>query len=261
MNIVFYKYQGTGNDFILIDDRNGEYNSLNKAQIEKLSDRRFGIGADGLILLQQADGYDFKMKYYNSDGNESSMCGNGGRCIAQFAFDLGIVANKTNFIASDGPHDAEILSGLVKLKMKDVADIKMIDDFFILNTGSPHYVQWVEEAGEVDVFFEGKKVRNSEPFKQEGINVNFVQNLQSVIKVRTYERGVENETYSCGTGVVASALVKVFTDFPTDGDYEINVETLGGKLSVKATREGNGFKNVWLIGPATYVFKGSIEIH
>jgi diaminopimelate epimerase len=233
---------------------------LKKEQIERLCHRRFGIGADGLILLQHQEGFDFKMKYYNSDGNESSMCGNGGRCIAQFAFDIKLVPQKMLFTAQDGPHDAEIEQGIVKLKMKDVSQVKQIDDYFILNTGSPHYVRWVEDAGEVDVYFEGKKVRYSEPFRQEGINVNFIQHLDGAIKVRTYERGVENETYSCGTGVVASALVKAFTDFDADGDYEIAVETVGGKLSVKMTREGNAFKNIALIGPAVFVFKGEIDI-
>jgi diaminopimelate epimerase len=260
MKITFYKYQGTGNDFILIDDTEGKFNELTKNQIEHLCSRKFGIGADGLILLQQEEGFDFKMKYFNSDGNESSMCGNGGRCIAQFANDMGIVSGKTSFIAIDGPHDAEIFSGLVKLKMKDVSDIIKIDDFFILNTGSPHYVQFVKDASSINVFFEGKKIRNSEPFKTEGINVNFVQPIDDSIKVRTYERGVENETYSCGTGVVASALVKVLNDFHNDGDFEIKVETIGGILSVNVTREGNSFKNVWLIGPAVFVYKGETSI-
>ena len=260
MRIFFYKYQGTGNDFIMIDDRDGSLNSLNKNQIEKLCSRKFGIGADGLILLQNEKGFDFKMKYFNADGNESSMCGNGGRCIAQFANDLGIVTGKTTFIAIDGPHDAEISRGIVKLKMTNVADIKAIDDFFILNTGSPHYVKIVDSTADVDVFFEGKKIRNSEPFKREGINVNFVQNTDNSIKVRTYERGVENETYSCGTGVVASALVKIHQNDTSDGEYEINVETIGGNLSVKAVRQGDSFNNIWLIGPAVFVYKGETLI-
>jgi diaminopimelate epimerase len=260
IKINFSKYQGTGNDFILIDDRQGKYNHLLARQIEWLCHRRFGIGADGLILLQSEKGYDFRMKYYNSDGRESTMCGNGGRCIAQFAYDLKLVPAQMCFLALDGPHEASIEQGVVRLKMKDVYQIKQIDDYFILNTGSPHYVRWVKDLTDWDVFTEGRKVRYAEPFREEGINVNFVERINGSIKVRTYERGVENETYSCGTGVVASALVKVYSDFAEEGNYEILVQTKGGELSVQLTREGNAFKDIWLIGPATFVFSGTIEL-
>lgn len=261
MTISFSKYQGTGNDFILIDDRSGNYSVLDKKQIEWLCHRRFGIGADGLILLQRQAGYDFRMTYYNSDGKESSMCGNGGRCIAKFAYDLKIVPEKMRFIAHDGPHEAEInQEGMVRLKLRDVHHIKGIDDYYLLNTGSPHYVRWVDDVDDIDVYFEGKKVRYSQPFREEGINVNFIQDMEGAIRVRTYERGVENETYSCGTGVVASALVKVYKDMPHDGKYEMVVHTKGGKLLVEMIREGACFRNIWLSGPASFVFKGLVEV-
>jgi diaminopimelate epimerase len=259
MTIPFYKYQGTGNDFILIDDREGAFSALTQPQIAQLCDRRFGIGADGLILLQVQEGYDFKMKYFNADGNESTMCGNGGRCIVRFAFDLKIIENTTLFIAIDGPHDAQVEGNIIKLKMKDVNDVRHIDDYFILNTGSPHYVTLVNDADAVNVFFEGKKVRNSPAFKSEGINVNFVEQQENGIKVRTYERGVENETYSCGTGVVASAIVNSLNK-SLEGNHLISVTTLGGNLSVALNKHDNRFSDVWLNGPAAFVFKGEVVI-
>lgn len=259
MTIPFYKYQGTGNDFILIDDREGKFSVLTQPQIAKLCDRRFGIGADGLILLQSQSGYDFRMKYYNADGNESTMCGNGGRCIVRFAFDLKLIENATCFIAIDGPHDAAIEDNIIELKMKDVTDVRHIDDYFILNTGSPHYVKLVEDADAVNVFFEGKKVRYSAAFKDEGINVNFVEQQGNGIKVRTYERGVENETYSCGTGVVASAIVNALKEL-SDGKHFIPVTTLGGELSVNLYKQENTFSNIWLNGPAEFVFKGEVAV-
>ncbi len=258
MQIHFYKYQGTGNDFIIIDDRDARFSLLSQSQISFLCDRRFGIGADGLILLQQEKNFDFKMKYFNADGNESTMCGNGGRCIVKFAHDLKIVSEKTSFIAIDGPHDAEVKNDLVRLKMKDVSEVKQIDGYFILNTGSPHYVTFVDDTNEINVFFEGKKIRNSEPFKKEGINVNFVEKTDNGIVVRTYERGVENETFSCGTGVVASAVINSISE--NKNENLVAVKTLGGNLSVELSKNENGFNNIWLIGPAEYVFKGEIEI-
>lgn len=258
MNINFYKYQGTGNDFILIDDREAKYSGLTQSQISFLCNRRFGIGADGLILLQEEKDYDFKMKYFNADGNESTMCGNGGRCVVKFAHDLNIISEKTCFVAIDGPHNAEVKNQLVRLKMKDVSEIKQVDDSFILNTGSPHYVTFVDDADDINVFFEGKKIRYSEPFNKEGINVNFVAKTDDGIIVRTYERGVENETFSCGTGVVASAIVNAIIEKTQENS--INIKTLGGTLKVELNRNEKGFDNIWLIGPAEYVFKGQIEL-
>jgi diaminopimelate epimerase len=259
MTIPFYKYQGTGNDFILIDDREEAFSDLTQPQIAQLCDRRFGIGADGLILLQVQEGYDFRMKYFNADGNESTMCGNGGRCIVRFAFDLKIIGDTTLFIAIDGSHDAQVENDIIKLKMKDVNDVRQIDDYFILNTGSPHYVTLVNDADAVNVFFEGKKVRNSPAFKSEGINVNFVEQQENGIKVRTYERGVENETYSCGTGVVASAIVNSLNK-SLEGNHLISVTTLGGNLSVALDKHDNRFSDVWLNGPAAFVFKGEVVV-
>ncbi len=258
MTNEFYKYQGTGNDFIIIDNRNKKI-GLTEQQVNFLCDRKFGIGADGLMLLQEKKGYDFEMIYYNADGKLGSMCGNGSRCLTQFAFDSGIKKNHYSFIASDGDHEAAFdTNNWVRVKMIDVNEIDEYNDGLIIDTGSPHYIKFVESIDNVDVYQEGKKVRYSDYFKIKGTNVNFVEKINSTsIKVRTYERGVENETLSCGTGVTASALV----NFYEDGFNKINVETLGGKLAVEFEKVGeNLFKNVWLCGPAAFVFKGKINI-
>ena len=232
MELSFFKYQGTGNDFVIIDNRDGKI-SLTTEQVNFLCDRKFGIGADGLMLLTTKEGYDFEMKYYNADGNESSMCGNGGRCLTQFAFDRGIVLDKYKFIAIDGEHDAYFTEGWVYLKMKDVNSIEKHCDSFILNTGSPHYVKPSNDLGEMNVYEEGKAIRYSDDFKETGINVNFVESTEEgKISVRTYERGVEDETLSCGTGVTASALVAAVTGVAS-GKNNCKVRTLGGNLNVK----------------------------
>ncbi|AHF15029.1 diaminopimelate epimerase [Niabella soli] len=259
MNLTFYKYQGTGNDFILADNRNGNYSQLTVEQIKKLCDRRFGIGADGMMLLGEQEGYDFEMLYFNADGNEGSMCGNGGRCIVRFANDIGIKKNEYHFIAADGPHEATIDGETVSLKMKDVEGIRRYKTDSVLNTGSPHYVQLDTDVMHLDVFKEGQKIRYNKDFAEEGINVNFVQvkNEDSLI-VRTYERGVENETYSCGTGVTAAALVFHHND---NGFNAVDIETIGGNLNVRYNREIDGsFNNIWLKGPAIRVFEGAINI-
>ena len=255
-NMEFYKYQGTGNDFVMIDNRNLDFQK-DKNTIEKLCDRHFGIGADGLILLENDNKYDFKMVYYNSDGNESTMCGNGGRCLVAFAFFLDIFEDKCKFIAIDGEHEAEIHNGIVKLKMIDVENIKNINSDFELNTGSPHYVKYVENITKFKVFEEGNNIRNSENYKENGINVNFVEIISpEEIFVRTYERGVEDETFSCGTGVTASAL----TFLQKNNLTSVKVKTLGGNLKVYADKKENSFNNIWLEGPAKQVFKGKIDI-
>ena len=252
----FYKYQGTGNDFVMIDNRNLQF-PKEQHIIEKLCDRRFGIGADGLILLENENGFDFKMVYYNSDGNESTMCGNGGRCLVAFAFFLDIFENKCRFNAIDGLHEAEIFNGIVKLKMIDVSEIENFENDFVLNTGSPHYVKYVENIENYDVYTNGKNIRYSEKFSKEGINVNFVEQLNdNELFVRTYERGVENETYSCGTGVTASAL----TYLQKNNQTKIAIKTLGGNLKVYAQISNEGFSNIWLEGPAKQVFKGTIQL-
>ena len=261
MKIQFFKYQGTGNDFVILDNREGRYHSLTEKQIRELCDRRFGIGADGLMMLNNKEGYDFEMKYYNADGKEGSMCGNGGRCIVKFAFHLDIQPSLYHFLAADGEHEAEIdPDGTVSLKMKDVNGIEKYYADRVLNTGSPHYVKMVPSVDDVDVYKKGREVRYSREFEKEGINVNFVEQLEEPdkIKVRTYERGVENETYSCGTGVTAAALVCYHNEA---GFNEVEVDTLGGRLSVEFDKTGeNHFENIWLCGPAEKVFEGTVDI-
>jgi diaminopimelate epimerase len=259
MTIHFYKYQGTGNDFILIDNRSKLF-AFEKDQVNLMCNRRFGIGADGLMLLENEPGYDFKMVYYNSDGNLSSMCGNGGRCIAAFAVHLGIGRERFKFLAVDGPHEAVVTGDMVNLKMQDVKQMELGEDYFFLNTGSPHYVKVVENVEKYDVFNEGRKIRNSPRFLEEGTNVNFVQKEEDHVYVRTYERGVEDETYSCGTGVTAAALVAAVTGMST-GKNSCLVKTLGGTLEVTFEKvlEQN-FYNIWLKGPAILVFSGSITL-
>ena len=255
----FFKYQGTGNDFIILDNRNWSYTALTMEKVRFLCDRRFGIGADGLMLLNPNPAYDFEMKYYNSDGRESSMCGNGGRCLVKFAYDLGIRKPEYNFLAIDGPHLAEIdVDGTVSLKMKDVKDITDYHGDFLLDTGSPHYVKMVTDVMDLDVFHKGMDIRYSSNFAKEGINVNFVeQKRPDEIIVRTYERGVEDETLSCGTGVTASALASYHNEV---GYNYVKVITKGGKLTVRFDRtNGNTYENIWLCGPAVKVFEGSIE--
>lgn len=257
--MLFHKYQGTGNDFIIVDNRDKKA-LLTNQQIANLCHRKFGIGADGLMLLQQKDGYDFEMIYYNADGNKGSMCGNGGRCLTQFAFDCGIKKSDYKFIASDGEHTSTFAdNNWVHLKMNDVDEIKNHHGDYELNTGSPHLVKCVADVKIIDVFAEGKYMRYSSHYAAEGINVNFVEQLdEDKIFVRTYERGVEDETLSCGTGVTASALVFAHN---LVGFNRVEVETLGGKLAVEFDKAINEtFSNIWLCGPATFVFKGEINL-
>ena len=252
----FYKFQGTGNDFIMIDNRDLIF-PKNTETIARLCDRRFGIGGDGLILLENEKGYDFKMVYYNSDGNESTMCGNGGRCLVAFAYMLDIFEEQCRFIAIDGPHDASIDNGLVQLKMIDVDVVEDFEGNTVLNTGSPHFVQRVENLKDYEVFAKGKAIRNSEKFLKEGINVNFVEILaENQLFVRTYERGVEDETYSCGTGVTASAI----SYLRNKNMNEVKVKVLGGNLKVRLEKDGDSFKNIWLEGPAKLVFEGKVNL-
>ena len=260
MQISFDKYQGTGNDFIIIDNRKNEI-QLTTEQITFLCNRHTGVGADGLILLELEPGVDFKMVYFNSDGNESSMCGNGGRCITAYAKSLGIINDKARFLAIDGLHEATV-SGVneVSLKMNEVKSIEAGDDYFYLNTGSPHYVKFVQDVKGFDVYTEGKRIRNSERFAAEGTNVNFIEKTEEGIFVRTFERGVEAETLSCGTGVTASALVAAVKGVSSQKN-SCKVQALGGNLNVKFDKvlESN-FYNIWLEGPADFVFHGSINL-
>jgi diaminopimelate epimerase len=260
MKLIFYKYHGTGNDFIIIDKRENPI-ELNKEQVNKLCNRRFGIGADGLMLMNAHADYDFEMIYYNSDGNFGTMCGNGGRCMIQFAYHRGLHKSEYFFKAADGEHKATIESnGWIDLKMKDVNEVEVVSfTDFILNTGSPHYIKPVSDVEVVDVVHEGRDIRNSKRFIQEGINVNFVQAREDEnIYVRTYERGVEDETLSCGTGVTASALIFAHNE---NGFNRVNIKTPGGNLAVEFDKiNDTSFKDIWLCGPAVFVFKGEVEL-
>jgi diaminopimelate epimerase len=260
MKISFYKYQGTGNDFILVDNRSKTL-TFTTEQVAALCHRRFGIGADGLILLEPEPGLDFKMVYFNSDGNESSMCGNGGRCIVAFAKHLGIISKEARFLAIDGIHEATVDENeIVSLKMQDVKQVEAGGDYYYLNTGSPHYVKVVKDVERMDVVAEGKKIRNSARFLEEGTNVNFIEKNDEHLFVRTYERGVEDETFSCGTGVTAAALVAAIAGMST-GKNSCSVKTKGGLLDVTFEKvlEQN-FYNIWLKGPAVLVYTGTVEV-
>lgn len=262
--IPFAKYHGAGNDFILIDDRDGNWGQkVNEAWVAKTCHRRFGIGADGLILLQPGkEGADFFMKYYNADGRTSTFCGNGGRCLVSFSAALGIHSGECKFLGTDGWHEGKLNhDGLVHLSMADVDKIEAIDGkTYSLDTGSPHYVTFVDDIKYIDVKNEGRLIRNSASFIKEGINVNFVQSLDPAeIRVRTYERGVEDETMACGTGVVAAAIANAFHHKDSSG--HCIVHAVGGELKVEFSRSGEQhFTAVKLIGPAVEVFRGETEI-
>lgn len=269
----FWKYQGAGNDFVMVDQRQEQtLTRLDTRRIEHLCDRRFGIGGDGLILLQQREGYDFEMVYFNSDGRESTMCGNGGRCIAAFAKDLGIIDTHCRFMAIDGEHEARVspvgLAGeaWVELKMTNVQHVDVHNNSYVLNTGSPHYVRFENQVNDLDMVAEGRAVRYAEPFKNEGINVNLVcfapgETRSNSLLIRTYERGVEDETLACGTGVTAAAIASFYQKRLAPGAYEIPVAARGGKLSVRFVAHADGtFTDIWLCGPAAFVFQGEIEV-
>jgi diaminopimelate epimerase len=260
METRFYKYQGTGNDFVILDNRDKAYDGLSKEQVVALCDRHFGVGGDGLMLLNRREGFDFEMKYYNSDGNESTMCGNGGRCLTKFASDIGIIQTSYRFIAIDGEHEASLnTDGTVSLKMNDVDEVRYDRGNFILSTGSPHFVTITTDVMNVDVVKRGREIRYNHEFKDEGINVNFVELTEEPDKiiVRTYERGVEDETLSCGTGVTAAAVACHHND---NGFNRVEVTTKGGMLSVEYDKLDDSYKNVWLTGPAVKVFEGTLQI-
>lgn len=259
MEYTFYKYQGAGNDFILIDNRDKSFATNNVELYKQLCDRRFGIGADGLMLLENVAGYDFKMVYYNSDGRESSMCGNGGRCIVRFAEHLKIVKSECRFLAVDGEHYAKISDKKIELQMIDVKSWSSVENNFEINTGSPHYITWVNDLEQIDVYNSGRAIRYNEHYKNEGINVNFVEESANAINVRTYERGVEDETLSCGTGVTACAMAFAIKHHLV-GQQKINIQTPGGSLEVSFKKDNNGFEHVFLIGPAEKVFQGQINV-
>lgn len=260
LKIVFYKYHGTGNDFILIDNRELRWEPTQQ-KIAFLCNRHLSIGADGLMLLNVARGYDFGMSYYNSDGNESTMCGNGGRCMTAFARSLGLIGEKALFKAVDGDHEAVVLSAndnltQVRLKMKDTSIGKVFPDGIFLDTGSPHFVRFVEAVQEMDICTEGRKLRYDSRFAPGGTNVDFAEVTGQGLFVRTYERGVEDETLSCGTGVTAAALAHAFNTQSHTG--ETTLSTTGGTLKVIFCREEQSYTGIWLEGPAKFVFSGEI---
>lgn len=267
MRIPFHKYQGTGNDFVMIDQRELQYLSGEEtALIARLCDRRFGIGADGLILLKQRKGYDFEMDYFNADGRRGSMCGNGGRCALAFAHALGLIKAEYHFWAPDGPHRARRRAdGWVELQMAEVSTIEQGEGYCFLDTGSPHYVRFVPELQAVDVVAEGRRVRYSERFRAQGTNVNFVAQLPNgSLEVRTYERGVEDETLSCGTGVTAAVLAAACSlgapSPQADAARTVSVQTKGGQLELRFRQSGQHFSDIWLCGPAALVFTGHIDV-
>jgi diaminopimelate epimerase len=262
VKIPFYKYQGAGNDFILIDNRGSGINHHQPALIARLCNRRFGIGADGIMFLQNKEGYDFEMIYYNADGKPSSMCGNGGRCIVAFARFLGVIQSEADFLAVDGPHHAIISESgdWVSLHMIDVNELKRDAEAYVLNTGSPHYVQLTSGLDTKDVYHDGYAIRNNAIYKAEGINVNFVEpDDKGGYFVRTFERGVEDETYACGTGVTAVALAMASHHQQT-GHINTPVKVLGGNMNIRFDYDGQLFSNIYLEGPAVQVFKGEVEI-
>lgn len=254
MNFSFYKYQGTGNDFVIIDNRELFFPKNNTNLIAQLCDRKFGIGADGLILLENHPTLDFKMVYYNADGNQSSMCGNGGRCLVHFANYLNIIDTKAVFEAIDGVHEAHLVDGNVSLKMNDVSTFKTEKESIFLNTGSPHHVTLCDTLDQLDIQTEGANLRHN-LYGKEGANINFVQQLEeNLFAVRTYERGVEAETLSCGTGVTAVALAMHIKGKSISN--EIQLKTPGGDLIVRFQKEGSHYTNIYLVGPAVQVFNG-----
>jgi len=260
-SLQFFKYQGAGNDFILLDSRQKNFEELTIEVIEKLCDRRFGIGADGLMLLKGHPDYDFEMIYYNADGRPGSMCGNGGRCIVAFAKYLGIITEQTEFLAVDGVHFAKISAEgtQVDLQMIDVETITNDEEAFVLNTGSPHYVKQVSDLKHLNVFEEGKAIRYNDTYITNGINVNFVEDHGDHLFVRTYERGVEEETFACGTGVTAVAL-SMAKHNNNIGPQSTAIKVLGGDLRVNFNYNGQRFSDIFLCGPAMQVFKGEISL-
>jgi diaminopimelate epimerase len=257
MKLEFYKYQGTGNDFIIVDNREARL-KLSENQINFLCDRRYGIGADGLMILENDSEEAFKMVYFNADGRESTMCGNGGRCLAAFAHELGCIDYKGRFIAVDGLHEVLFEGKKVCVKMQNVDDYEMGKNYVYLNTGSPHYVTFLEDMGHLDVITDAHKIRYNDRYKDEGTNVNFVVKEGDKFIVRTYERGVEDETLSCGTGATAVAI-SVFLKGMTNNN-NITLVTKGGELYVSFDYNQGTFTNVWLKGPATFVYKGEIDL-
>lgn len=253
----FYKYQGTGNDFVMIDNRQNKIDKSDLKLVAKLCDRKFGIGADGLILIENHPEVDFDMIYFNADGTKS-FCGNGSRCAVAFANYLGIIENKTTFNAIDGIHEATINGELIELKMGDVSNVEQGQDYFFIETGSPHYIQYTASVQEIDIVLTAHKVRYNERFKEKGTNVNFVQKVGETLEMRTYERGVEDETLSCGTGATAVALSGAIKHGLTS---PVAIKVQGGDLQIKFNQiSDNEFDNIWLIGKGEQVYSGEMTV-
>ena len=260
MTLQFSKYEGTGNDFIVIDDMKLHF-PVSEKLIRDLCDRHNGIGADGVLLVQHSEGYDFGMKYFNSDGSPATFCGNGGRCVAAFAHYYGIAGNTCRFMAADGIHHAIITENkgqtmIVELGMQDAVIYDTLNSLYYLNTGTYHVVKFVGNPDNVDVIESGREIRFEAKYEPHGTNVNFARMLKKELYVRTYEKGVENETLSCGTGVTATAVAASLKY----GGSAFFVNTAGGRLHVSFTRVEETFKEVKLTGPARLVFEGKIEI-
>lgn len=255
MTIEFHKYQGTGNDFVMIDDRSGFFPMEDKKLISFLCDRKMGVGADGVILIQNHPDLDFRMVYFNPDGSQS-LCGNGSRCAIAFAKTLGVIGDQTTFETTDGVHDAFIEGEIVHFHLHDVSRTKKHETGYFINTGSPHHVELVQDVNTTDILQIGSKIRYSEQYAPAGTNVNFLEQAADHIKVRTYERGVENETLSCGTGVTACALAASDLNYTSP----VSVQTLGGKLTVSFEKNTTGFTNIYLAGPAKKVYEGTISV-
>jgi len=255
LEILFDKYQGTGNDFIMLNNMDGRYDGLSISHVQELCDRKFGVGADGLIKMSRHSNADFELEYYNSDGTQS-FCGNGSRCAIQYASDNGIIKAETRFMAIDGEHHGLIENGVVSLKMNDVSILNSYNSDYIVDTGSPHYIHFEQE--DIDIVEYGKKIRYSEKFNKDGINVNSLRINDGELYIQTYERGVEDETLSCGTGVTACALIAM--KLISDVNGAVTVNTKGGRLEVRADKKDEGFVNIWLKGPAKRVYGGAIEL-
>lgn len=254
MQLGFYKYQGTGNDFILVDNRRDIFPKKNTRLVSFLCHRRFGIGADGLILLENDPSAAFNMHYYNADGLPGSMCGNGARCIVAFSKFLGIITDSCTFRAVDGLHSATIEGDIVSLKMNDVTELREKSQYVYMDTGSPHHVQLVKGLDNFDVKGEGERLRYG-LYGKKGSNINFVEPAgKNSFSVRTYERGVEDETLSCGTGVTAVALA--MHHLGKTGKSQVAIKTRGGQLEVMFEPYQEGYRNIYLKGPAKQVFNG-----
>jgi len=256
MVMEFYKYQATGNDFIIIDDRENNFDIHDSSLIKSLCERKMGIGADGLILLRNHNGYDFRMTYFNCDGFESTLCGNGARCIVSFANLLGIVRQQATFMAIDGVHEASITDDGVSIKFQNIQNIDQKNKYLIIDSGSPHLVNIVDNVDKINVNLEGARIRNMEPYKTEGININFIEH-DDYVKIRTYERGIESETLSCGTGAVASAIALYHLGFIEENI--VSLITKGGDLSVMFEEFNGMYRNIWLTGAVNLVYIGEFE--